>query len=338
VGTSQTELSDVERLDLSDLDVKPVRMAHSLVPSVFSLLGESLGKLHNGAPDEWLRVVRSTLTRRDLIALLPVFGGERIFMPDCLGPVPAAGVASTRETLDEIAATDGSVLLEQAAVAFAENEDVPSPAWGIVEKRPERWLGEFARTMGRVAAALDDVWQAARPLLDRETERVGVAAMLGASREVLTSLHIGARAEGGDLVLRRWDGGWRSSIHEDGLVLVPMLGGVRSLVSWHSADAITHLAYPLTGQWRLLDDPARWGDGLDGLLGPKRAQILRLLDRPAIAGAVATALEATPSALTHHVAALESAGLVQRERKGQNVWIRRTARASALLALYGQGG
>jgi DNA-binding transcriptional ArsR family regulator len=326
----------LELLDLSELDAKPVRMAHSLVPSVFSLLAEALGKRRNGAPDPWLRSVRSALTRRDLIALLPVFGGERIFMPDCLGPVPSAGFASTRDTLAQIAATESGVLFAQAAVVFAENEDVPPPpAWELVERRPERWLAEFARTLGRVAEALDDVWRAARPLIDRETERVGVAALLGASRELLTTLHADARIADGDLVLRRWGSeSLQWSIGADGLVLVPMLGGARSLVSWHTENAITHLAYPIGGQERLLDDAAVRGDGIDGLLGAKRADILRLLDRPAIAGAVAAALDASPSAITHHVSALESAGLVRRERAGQNVWIHRTARASALLALY----
>ena len=312
-------------------------MAHSLVPSVFSLLAEALGKSSNGAPEPWLRIVRSALTRRDLVALLPVFGGERIFMPDCLGPVPAGGVASTSATLDEIAATESTVLFEQAATVFAENDDLPPPAWSIVEQRPEQWLEEFARTIGRIAVAVDDVWRAARPLIDRETERVGVAAMLGASREVLTTLHAGGRVEDDDLVLRRWgDEPLRWAVDDDGLVLVPMLGGMRSLVSWHRGDAITHLAYPLTGQARLLDDRAADpGDRMDGLLGPMRTLILRMLDAPITAGAVAAGISATPSAVTHHVTALEAAGLVWRERRGQRVFIHRTARGTALLGLYG---
>ena len=41
-----------------------------------------------------------------------------------------------------------------------------------------------------------------------------------------------------------------------------------------------------------------------------------------------------PSAATHHVSALEAAGLVRRERRGRHVVVRRTARGEALLALY----
>jgi DNA-binding MarR family transcriptional regulator len=41
-----------------------------------------------------------------------------------------------------------------------------------------------------------------------------------------------------------------------------------------------------------------------------------------------------PSAATHHVTALEAAGLVTRERSGRHVLVRRTARGDALLELY----
>jgi DNA-binding transcriptional ArsR family regulator len=51
-------------------------------------------------------------------------------------------------------------------------------------------------------------------------------------------------------------------------------------------------------------------------------------------GEVAERLFLTPSGVSHHLAALESAGLVTRRRQGRRVAIRRTARAIALLALY----
>jgi hypothetical protein len=41
-----------------------------------------------------------------------------------------------------------------------------------------------------------------------------------------------------------------------------------------------------------------------------------------------------PSAATHHVSALESAGLVLRDRSAGPPVIRRTARGDALLGLY----
>lgn len=73
---------------------------------------------------------------------------------------------------------------------------------------------------------------------------------------------------------------------------------------------------------------------LEGLLGVPRAQILRALEAPTSIGRLADALNAVPSAATHHVGALEAAGLVVRDRRGRHVLVRRTARGEALLDLY----
>jgi DNA-binding transcriptional ArsR family regulator len=62
--------------------------------------------------------------------------------------------------------------------------------------------------------------------------------------------------------------------------------------------------------------------------------LLRALDRPLTAGELATRLGQVPSGISHHVAALEQAGLVVRQRRGQSVVVYRTARGSSLLQLY----
>jgi DNA-binding MarR family transcriptional regulator len=51
-------------------------------------------------------------------------------------------------------------------------------------------------------------------------------------------------------------------------------------------------------------------------------------------GRLAEALGSVPSAATHHVHALEKAGLVLRERHGRHVLVRLTDRGQSLLALY----
>jgi DNA-binding transcriptional ArsR family regulator len=76
---------------------------------------------------------------------------------------------------------------------------------------------------------------------------------------------------------------------------------------------LTHIAYPLSDIWRLLDGAGPPPAGLEGLLGSQRALILRRLDRPFTAGRIAELLFAVPSAASHHIAILERAGLVARE-------------------------
>ena len=324
-----------ERVDLRELEARPLHVAQTVLASVLTLIGEALGRPRNGAPREWTDLVRGALGRRDYLALLPVFGREQVLLPDCLTPLPRAGATSPADEVEAIASTSPELLLGQAAAEFG--GEVPR-TWAGVEARPARWLEDFALAIGRASDAIAPVWREARPLVERETERIGVASSVGASREVLATLHAVGRVEGSELVLRR-DGGEPSrwSLPPDGLSLVPMLGGPRALVSSHDGDRITHLAYPVTGQERLLERPADREDRLAALLGDRRATVLRLLDRPATAGAVAAALEAVPSAATHHVRALEAAGLVVRERAGQHVRVHRTDRGTALLALYDGG-
>jgi DNA-binding transcriptional ArsR family regulator len=324
-----------ERIDLTGLDTRPLRVAQTMLASVLTLIGEALGRPRNGAPREWTGLVRESLGPRDYLALLPVFGREQVLLPDCLTPLPRAGAASPAEAVEEIASTSPDILLDQAAAEFG--GEVPR-TWAGVEAAPARWLEDFARAIGHASDAIEPVWRGALPLVERETERIGVASAVGASRDVLATLHAVGRVEDDDLVLRRHGGEpSRWVLPEEGLSLVPMLGGTRALVSSHDGDLMTHLAYPVNGQERLLEQPAGREDRLAALLGIRRATVLRLLDRPATAGAVAAALQAVPSAATHHVRALEAAGLVFRERAGQHVRVHRTDRGTALLALYDGG-
>ena len=84
-------------------------------------------------------------------------------------------------------------------------------------------------------------------------------------------------------------------------------------------------------------DDERASDSLLALLGPQRARVLALLDTPKTAGQIAEALHTVPGGATHHLRGLEASGLVTRSRHGQYVIVERTARGTALLALYDDG-
>jgi DNA-binding MarR family transcriptional regulator len=51
-------------------------------------------------------------------------------------------------------------------------------------------------------------------------------------------------------------------------------------------------------------------------------------------GELAGLIASLPSAVTHHVSTLAAAGLVARMRRGRRVLVDRSARGTALLALY----
>ncbi|MDQ4047886.1 MAG: winged helix-turn-helix domain-containing protein, partial [Actinomycetota bacterium] len=62
------------------------------------------------------------------------------------------------------------------------------------------------------------------------------------------------------------------------------------------------------------------------LLGRERALILTLLETSMTPSQLAAALGAAPSVATHHLRAMERADLIERERSGRYVIVRRTAR------------
>jgi DNA-binding transcriptional ArsR family regulator len=83
-----------------------------------------------------------------------------------------------------------------------------------------------------------------------------------------------------------------------------------------------------------VEDPEAPPAALVTLLGTQRALILQRLGHPLTAGELAEALAAGPSTASYHLSALERAGLVDRERRGRHILVRRTARGTQLLDLY----
>ncbi len=76
---------------------------------------------------------------------------------------------------------------------------------------------------------------------------------------------------------------------------------------------------------------------LEALVGRQRARLLLALDKPRTIGELAETLIAVPSAATHHVDALQAAGMVRRQRCGRCVLVYRTPRGTQLVGLYDEG-
>ncbi len=60
--------------------------------------------------------------------------------------------------------------------------------WQPVADQPRRWLDGYADAVSAATPLLGDWWPTVRPLVDRETERVGVASVRGALDTVLNTL------------------------------------------------------------------------------------------------------------------------------------------------------
>jgi DNA-binding transcriptional ArsR family regulator len=206
-----------------------------------------------------------------------------------------------------------------------------------VARAPRRWLDAYAQALERAWTALAALWARATPLLEREAERIERALSLGAFDRVLDGLHPDGRVT---------HDRWRIPCPTDApvtigdeLLLVPMLIGPRATLVMTENRAVTYLAYPLRGAHGLTSSVSRNRSlggslALEALLGAPRAKILRSLDRARSAGQIAHALQLSPGAVTHHLTALERAGLIIREPHGRHVLAHRTTRGTTLLALY----
>ncbi len=316
-------------LDLGELETRPVRVEVSPAPSLFALAADAAGA-HRGAPHEWLARVRAQLDHSDLAALTPIAVRPGAFTPASVMPRRARGPAGLAEELDRIAELPVETLLDDIAFACGSS---PQGHWGVVARRPRTWLRRYAGALRKAWQGVREPWAAAAELFDREVCRVGVAASTGATAELLTAIHPRARVRDGhwqlpDPELRRL------RLPDSGLTLIPILGGSDSAGAGLRDDGtLDWIVHPLADAWRrpaAASPPAR----LEALLGAQRARLLRALARPQPIGALAQTLIAVPSAATHHVDALELAGLVRREPEGRRVIVHRTARGTRLIGLY----
>jgi DNA-binding transcriptional ArsR family regulator len=318
------------RLDLAELDRRPLRVELSPAPTLFALVADAVGA-HRGAPPEWLERVRAQLDRGDLVALSPLAVRPGVCTPARVMPRHCADESDLRHELDRIAELPAEALLDDIAFAYG---PAPEGPWAVVARQPRRWLPRYADALRRAWGAVREPWLAAAELFDRELRRIGVAGARGAGAELVSGIHPRARVV---------DGKWllpdpeltELRLPEDGLTLIPILGGPESQGAGLREDGtLDWIAYPLAEAWAGMEPRGRPSECLEALLGPQRALLLSALQVPRSVGKLAEALMAVPSAATHHVGALEAAGLVVRERAGRNVVVHRTARGAELVALY----
>jgi DNA-binding transcriptional ArsR family regulator len=318
-------------LDLALLREAPPRVAISQASSLAALASDVAGA-NRGSPREWVAAARAELEPGDLAVMRPIGNRSTQFTPGRLNNSGIDGANSIDEELERVATLPVETLLDD--IAFAYGPD-PPPPWDAVVRRPRRWLERYAAALGRVGRGMREHWAAAAPLFEREIERVETAASRDALPELMSRLHHRAhvrdgvwRLEDSDrLALRPPDGG---------LVITPVLGGPEAgRARYNEEGLLRSITYALPGADRVFNgDLLPPAQALESLLGPQRARIVQMLDRPRNAGELAKALFTSPGAATHHLRALETAGLIVRERDGSRVIVHRTARGSVLLNLY----
>jgi DNA-binding MarR family transcriptional regulator len=324
-------------IEAEDVRRSPLRVSITPLPSIYRVLRSAVGGGSDRAPRAWCDAVRKHLRAADYETLAP-------FLRPCLMPIPAPALGlaeapgeSFNDAIERMIATPLELLAEEIARCRAV---LGSGAWDVAARDPDRWLRRYVATLLRAWKGFGPIWEQARPALDREVERIGTATALDAQLELLDDLLPCAVVTCDRWYLRDdlYDGPMR--FPDSGVILTPLVASEASkgLASEASKalsladDILGYVSYPVRSV--LARGPQPPAAALEGLLGIQRTQILRALARPTSIGTLADILHAVPSAATHHVNALQTAGLVERHRHGRNVLVDRTARGEALLELY----
>ncbi len=310
------------------------------LPTAVALLATALfGADRGGVAGALRRALSGHLRSRDIEALLPLRAGLR---QDGTGGrpneiVPVMAGATIDEQLDAVRAVDPNVLVGSIAAATAAGH--PTGPWRVtVACHPARWLELYTSAMRRAWNAIAPLWSQGSELLDRDIERISAALARGAGATMLTQVFPSATVVGDDVLLpSHSDNSGRLRV--DGtLPLVPLLApGDCSGWTDDYGDRCLSVRYSVPAAWSSLDVAQPQAGSLVALLGSQRARILRWLDRPTTPGELAGKLHGAPSMVSHHLRALETAGLITRTRDGRHVRVRRTGRGTELLSLYDGG-
>jgi DNA-binding transcriptional ArsR family regulator len=325
-----TALPGIEYIEAEDVRRSPFRVSVTPLPSLHAAVREAAGGKASGMPLAWSESIRRHLRTQDYTTLAPLATPGATLIPDPLVGLADPPGESLKDGIERMMATPDDLLLGEIGECLAATRN---EAWREAQRDPSRWLRRYVASLLRAWKGFGPIWRQARPALGREVERIGMSAALDAQLELLDGLLVDGGVQDG-----RWycpcefyEG--RVRFPEKGVVLMPLLAGERRQVLVVQDDVMAVICYPvrpLRGvAGRDLPEAA-----LETLLGAPRAAILRALGCPISIGRLAEALRSVPSAATHHVGALEAAGLVTRDRSGRHVLVRRTERGEALLALY----
>lgn len=323
-------MAGIEYIEADEVRRRPLRVAVTPLPSLHGALVDAAGTGRKGTPITWRRAIRAHLRQRDYETLAPFVTPGQTLVPDPLLGLADPPGESFKAAIERMIATPDDELLSEVAVCRAATGN---EAWNEVERDPHRWLRGYVGTLLRAWKGFGPVWRRAQAALDREVERIGVATAIDAQLELLDGILVAGHVDNGRWTIHCKFGEGPKVFPETGLVLMPLLAGDGGSIIDVAESMMRRIGYPVRSLTELGVDEAR-APGLEDLLGIPRAQILRALDCPTSIGRLAEGLRAVPSAATHHVSALEAAGLVVRDRCGRQVLVHLTTRGRSLLALY----
>ncbi|MFH8385873.1 DUF5937 family protein [Kitasatospora sp. NPDC018058] len=273
----------------------------------------------------WVREVRPRIDWAAYGLLSALVRVPNVYVPEFLTPVATAWEPTLDEELAQLVATSA----EQVRVDVDRITAPLAPEVAALRADPAAGLNRLAAEVRAYwEAALAPYWTRIRRLVEGEILRRAQQMSTGGPAALFADLHPRVSwADGSLRIAHRWFTGERTLDGGRGLVLVPSVFAWPGVYSQTNPPYQPGLVYPPRGVATLWERPSSAPDGLVGVLGRTRAQLLTELGAPASTTELATRLGLSAPNLSHHLSALTAAGLVARHRTGRLVLYLRTGLA-----------
>jgi DNA-binding transcriptional ArsR family regulator len=276
----------------------------------------------------WVKEARERTRGLELGLLHALVPGQG-YHPDFIAPPPRSPLPDVQEEIERVKHTPAAQVRKELAWCYPDG--LPEVLRPLAE-HPKRELPRLAEMIALYwEAAIDPFWDRIRAALDDDIAHRARLLTSGGAIEVFSDLHPDVHWLNSALTVDR--------PHEAdvklagrGLLLSP------SVFIWPKSGAMYDppwqptLIYPPRGLgvlWAPRDgDPT----ALAALLGARRAEILRALDREASTTQLTARLSASMGGVSEHLGVLRRAGLVRPRRQGASVLYARTAAGDALVA------
>ena len=332
------------QIQLSRWTVASARIATSPLSELVGAL-ELLHRYAQGpAPwpyTDWAEQARDVLRSVPETAPLRVYG--RLLemrrtqrTPDVFHPVSDSAAPRLDDELDLLRRTPQSLVDAQLAAHCPHG--------------PPGWLATYQSDRSRSFAALAEnlsvfwhqamrpFWPKMRAVLEEEVVFRARAIVTGGAESVLGDLSGVTRWAPPVLSLPKAHDS-RVTTVDQRLLLVPLIFADQQVTCSTDQPDLLRLTYQSRGTAVLASGappPSAAGtDRLVTLLGPRRAQVLRVLTTPATTSGLAATLGLPPSTVSEQLTALHAAGVVRRRRAGRQVFYGLEPAGRALLALFG---
>lgn len=302
--------------------------------TVLSSVFEVLLGWRRGAPDDWIRFVKSRIEGIDLSPMLAFDRSDRT-VPNFLMPVPPTHAPTLSEELEALRQTSPKRIRQDLRAEFGLH--IPSE-FQLYQVDRKVAFDTFSSAVERYwDAVFEPVWPRMRAVLEREVILCGRVLATEGGIAALSRIHPAFKLRDGAVCYE--SGRQEHTVTQVGdreIALFPVVAGSDARLTSLDRPDVVVLAYAAQGSsaiWHnATETPTE--SALVRLLGETKAQISNVLVEPISTTMLAKQLGLAPATISHHLSALTDQGVVEASRVGKVVYYELNERGRLMLDLF----